>query len=33
MKYDQIYIEKKSLTLDMKIMVRTLKIIFTAKGR
>jgi lipopolysaccharide/colanic/teichoic acid biosynthesis glycosyltransferase len=33
MKYDQLYIEKKSLTLDMKIMVRTLKIIFTAKGR
>jgi len=33
MKYDQIYIKKKSLTLDMKIMVRTLKIIFTAKGR
>jgi polysaccharide biosynthesis protein PslA len=33
MKYDQLYIEKKSLTLDVKIMVRTLKIIFTAKGR
>ena len=33
MKYDQIYLQKKSLTLDMMIMVRTLKIIFTAKNR
>lgn len=33
MKYDLIYLEKKSLTLDMKIMVRTLRIIFMAKGR
>ena len=33
MKYDQIYLQKKSLTLDMVIMVRTLKIIFTAKNR
>ena len=33
MKYDQIYLQKKSLTLDMMIMVRTLKIIFMAKNR
>ena len=33
MKYDQIYLQKKSHTLDMMIMVRTLKIIFTAKNR
>jgi len=33
MKYDQLYMEKKSLTLDMMIMVRTLKVIFTAKNR
>lgn len=33
MKYDLIYLEKKSLTLDMKIMMRTLRIIFMAKGR
>jgi polysaccharide biosynthesis protein PslA len=33
MKYDQLYLEKKSLTLDMMIMVRTLKVIFTAKNR
>ncbi|HUQ65417.1 MAG TPA: sugar transferase [Flavitalea sp.] len=33
MKYDQLYIQKKSLTLDMKIIMRTLRIIFTAKGR
>jgi polysaccharide biosynthesis protein PslA len=33
MKYDQLYLEKKSLTLDMMIMVRTLKIIFMAKNR
>lgn len=33
MKYDQLYIEKKSLTLDMMIMVRTLKIILMPKNR
>ena len=33
MKYDQLYVEKKSLTLDMKIMVRTLKIIIMHKNR
>lgn len=33
MKYDLVYLEKKSLTLDMKIMVDTVKIVFTAKGR
>jgi polysaccharide biosynthesis protein PslA len=33
MKYDQIYLQKKSLSLDMMIMVRTLKVIFTAKNR
>ena len=33
MKYDQQYIEQKSLTLDMKIMMRTLKVILTAKSR
>ena len=33
MKYDQLYVEKKSLTLDMMIMVRTLKIIIMHKNR
>jgi lipopolysaccharide/colanic/teichoic acid biosynthesis glycosyltransferase len=33
MKYDLIYLEKKSLTLDMIIMVRTLRVIFMAKDR
>jgi polysaccharide biosynthesis protein PslA len=33
MKYDQLYLEKKSLTLDMMIMVRTLKIIIMPKNR
>lgn len=33
MKYDLIYLEKKSLALDMKIMMRTLRIILMAKGR
>ena len=33
MKYDQIYLQKRSLTLDVMIMVRTVKIIFTAKNR
>lgn len=33
MKYDQLYLEKKSLTLDMMIMVRTLKIIIKPKNR
>lgn len=33
MKYDQIYLQKRSLTLDVMIMVRTLKIIFTEKNR
>jgi lipopolysaccharide/colanic/teichoic acid biosynthesis glycosyltransferase len=33
MKYDLIYLEKISLALDMKIMVRTLQLIFMAKGR
>jgi lipopolysaccharide/colanic/teichoic acid biosynthesis glycosyltransferase len=33
MKYDQVYLEKKSLTLDMMIMVRTLKIILMPKNR
>jgi polysaccharide biosynthesis protein PslA len=33
MKYDQLYLEKKSLTLDMMIMVRTLKIILMPKNR
>lgn len=33
MKYDLVYLEKKSLTLDMKIMVDTVKIVLTAKGR
>lgn len=33
MKYDLIYIEKKSLTLDMKIMVDTVKVILEAKGQ
>ena len=33
MKYDQIYLERRSLTLDMIIMVRTLKIIFTANRK
>jgi lipopolysaccharide/colanic/teichoic acid biosynthesis glycosyltransferase len=33
MKYDQIYLEKRSLAFDMIIMVRTLKVILTAKAR
>ena len=33
MKYDQLYLEKKSLTLDITIMVRTLKIILMPKNR
>ena len=33
MKYDQLYLEKRSLTLDMKIMMRTLKIILMPKNR
>jgi polysaccharide biosynthesis protein PslA len=32
MKYERIYLEKKSLTLDMKIMMQTLKIIFMSNG-
>lgn len=33
MKYDQLYLEKRSLTLDVMIMVRTLKIILMPKNR
>lgn len=33
MKYDLIYIEKKSFSLDMKIIMGTVKIILMAKGR
>jgi lipopolysaccharide/colanic/teichoic acid biosynthesis glycosyltransferase len=33
MKYDLVYIEKKSLSLDMKIMVDTVKIVLAAKGK
>jgi polysaccharide biosynthesis protein PslA len=33
MKYDQVYLQKKSLTLDMKIMVRTVRIILMPKNR
>lgn len=33
MKYDLVYIEKKSLTLDMKIIMDTLKIVLMPKGR
>jgi lipopolysaccharide/colanic/teichoic acid biosynthesis glycosyltransferase len=33
MKYDQIYLEKKSLTLDMKIIMQTVKIIFMANKK
>lgn len=33
MKYDQLYLEKKSLTFDMMIMMRTLKIILMPKNR
>ena len=33
MKYDLIYIERKSLSLDMKIMVDTVKVILEAKGQ
>jgi lipopolysaccharide/colanic/teichoic acid biosynthesis glycosyltransferase len=33
MKYDLVYIEKKSLTLDMKIMMDTLRFVLMAKTR
>lgn len=33
MKYDLAYVEKKSLTLDMKIMVDTVRIVLMANGR
>ena len=33
MKYDQLYLEKRSLTMDMMIIVRTLKIIMMPKSR
>jgi polysaccharide biosynthesis protein PslA len=33
MKYDQVYLQKRSLSLDMKIMVRTLRIILMPKNR
>ena len=33
MKYDQLYLERRSLALDMMIMFRTLKIIFTANKK
>lgn len=33
MKYDQLYVERRSLALDVKIMLRTLKIIFMANKK